>query len=330
MAVCQPSKLIIGVRIPVGAFMKVSVLVSDVDSQGQILLTASALCSQNYPKDSYEIIIQDLGRYTREELTLLKEFEKQYSQFKVISSRGKNRAEMMNEAVSQSSGELLAFIESHCIAHPDWIRNYVELFRDRKIQATVASLNTVHTDSLIGKAQDDLFWKVREKMRENYSSGFHFDFHNSAMRRSCFDQLGGVNEKLPYGGEFELGARLHQNNMRIVSSENAVWHYNLNSPWDYFRVISGQGVDKTRMLFMHDKEFMQKYFPCSTFSSRLYYLKKFRMFFQGIAMLLVYMSCIGMFAAKRLNSPKLSGFFFQNFAENSRRYGMLNALKESA
>jgi len=308
--------------------MKVSVLVSDVDSQGKVLLAAHALCNQNYPKDFYEVVIQDLGRYTKEELTLLKEFGKQHSQLKIISRRGKNRAEMMNDAVRQSTGELLLFIEGHCIAHPEWIRNYVELFKNNKIQATISPLKTVPSDSLLAKAQDDLFWQVRKKMRKNFIHGFHFDFHNSAMRRSCFDKLGGVNEKLPYCGEFELGARLHQNKMRVMRTENAVWHHNLNSPKNYFRVISGQGMDKTRMLFMHNEEFIQKYFP-ATFFSKLPYLKKFRIFFLGSVLLLVCMSCLGMLTAEKLHFPKLANFFFQHFAQNSHRYGRLKALKES-
>lgn len=308
--------------------MKVSVLISDVDSQGQVLPTVQALCNQNFPKNSYEIIIQDLGRYTKKELSSLREFRKQHPNFKVVSSRGKNRAETMNEAVRQSSGQLLMFIESHCIAHPDWIRNYAELFKNNKIHAAISPLKTIPTSSLIGKAQDNVFWQVRKKIRKNFIDGFHFDFHNSAMRRSCFEKLGGVNEKLPYCGEFELGARLHQGNMHVIGIENAVLHYNLNSPRNYFRVISGQGMDKTRILFMHDKEFTQKYFPCSTFFSRLPYLKKFRVFFLGAAMLLVCASCLGMLATKHLNVPQLSNFLFKQFAENSRRYGMLKALKE--
>lgn len=310
--------------------MKVSVLVSDVDSQGKMLLTVHALFNQNYPRDSYEIILQDLGRYTKEERTLLKEFGKQYSQFKVLSCKGKNRAQMMNDAVRKSRGELLLFIESHCIAHPDWVRTYVKTFKNKKIQAAIGNLRTIPTDSLIGKAQDDLFWQVRKKMRKNFVDGFHFDFHNSAMRRSCFEKLGGVNEKLPYCGEFELGARLHQNKMRVVTTENAVWHYNLNSPMNYFRVISGQGMDKTRMLMMHDKEFIQKYFHCSSFFSSLLYLKKFRIFFLGMTILLIYTSGLGLLTAERLNLPKTSRFFFQQFAENSRLYGMLKALKKSS
>ncbi len=293
-------------------------------------LTVHSLVNQNYPKDSYEIILQDLGRYTKEEQTLLKEFEKQYPHFKVISHKGKNRAQTMNEAARKSRGELLLFIESHCIAHPNWIRNYVKLFRNPKIQAAIGHLRTVPNYSLIGNSQDYLFWKIRKKMRKNFSSGFHFDLHNSAMRHSCFNKMGGVNEKLPYGGEFELGARLHQKNMPVVMTENLILHFNLNTPKNYFRVISGQGMDKTRILMMHDKEFVQKYFNSSSFFSKLPYLKRFRTVLLGITILLVYTSRLGLLTAERLNLPKASRFFFQQFAENSRRYGMIKAIKNSS
>lgn len=309
--------------------MKVSILVSDVDSQGKILLTVNSLLNQNYPKNSHEIILQDLGRYTKEEQKSLKEFEKQYPHFKLISHKGKNRSQITNEAARKSKGELLLFIESHCIAPPNWIQNYVKLFKNKKIQAAIGHLQTIPNDSLIGKSQDYLFWKVRKKIQTNFTSGFQFDVHNAAIRRSCFTRMGGINEKLPYGGEFELGARLHKNNMRVATAENPILHFNLNTLPNYFRVISGQGMDRTRILMMHDKEFTQKYFNSPSFFSKLPYLKKFRPFLLGAVILLICTARVGILTAELLNLPKASRFFFQQFAENSRRYGIIKALKNN-
>ena len=130
--------------------MKVSIIVSDMDSQGMISVNMLALCTQDFPKEEFEVILPDLGNFTKEDKTLLHEFVKQYSNFSIIETKGQTRSELFNVASKRAKGDLLLFIESHIFVKKEWVKEYVDLFNDAAIQMVQGEIQTVPSKSWVG------------------------------------------------------------------------------------------------------------------------------------------------------------------------------------
>jgi hypothetical protein len=308
--------------------MKASVIISDTLSQGMLLVDMLALCTQDFPRGQYEVILPDLGLLSTEEKALLAEFEKQYPNFRVIKYSGKGRSAMMNEAVRLSRGELLFFVESHCLVHRTWLREFVDVFKNKKVQAALGYIKTVPTSSWVGQAEELSRKKVMESFERLDVSDSYFDAHNVGITRKCFDAMGGLPENLPIMAEFALGAQLHKNGIKIVHfPQSKIWHFNDATFSYYSSVVASQGEDKTRMLKSHGKEFVQRYFPLSQkFMNHLTLFRLFRLPLLVMEKMLIYEGMAGFVCAKTLHMNKLAMRFFKLFAESSHRYGLLKGL----
>ncbi len=306
--------------------MKVSVIVSDVNEQGMRLPCIQMLCNQRF--DDYEVIFPDCGIWIPEDRTMIEDFQKQYSHLKVFAIKGKNRAELINEAVKRAKGELLLFIESHCIADRDWVKNYADLFKSKRIQAARGDVNTIPTDSWEGVAEEYMRMIVVRNIGNEVEKSF-FDFHNSAMTKEFFVRLGGLSPNLPILAEFELGARAHQKGIGIYQFEKCkVWHANSTKFSKYAEVIGEQGREKAWLLKMHGREFVAKYFPAPTLFRWLPWMWLVRIPLLLAARIMMSFSALGFNVGRIVNSHSVANFYFVMFARNSHRYGMLKGLGE--
>ncbi len=308
--------------------MKASIIVSDVDSQGTLLPCIHAICTQDYA-DKYEVILTDCGNFSKEDKALLTDIEKRYPHLRVLRCPGKNRAALVNEAVKQSYGKILCFIESHC--HPDriWLKRYAELFQKENIQAAAGGVQSVPSDSIVFMAQDNFFYAVRKRLKRYKVNDYYFDFHNSALTRKCFDAMGGFAEELPFGAEFEMGARLHQKGINIRKfPSNSSWHFNENKLINYSRIISGQGKDRTRIRIMHGEDFSSRYFPNPKFDMLIPVLKHARLPAMALLKGFVYLGMGAVVVCSALRFRKGAQVAFRFFAECSSRYGMVSTLNE--
>ena len=308
--------------------MKASIIVSDMDNQGMLLSNMQALCTQNFPHDQYEVILPDLGNFRAEDKAILMELEKQHPNFIVLREQG-SRTQLLNRAAKQAKGELFLFIESHIWVPDTWVKQYVELFSDPSIRIVQGKIRTVPTDSWVGESQDAFFTEVMRRFKLYGSSGSYFDFHNSAMRKTLFEELGGFRDDLPAFGEFELGARACQKENTIYRFDQSLgWHYNDNRLFNYSRIISTQGADRTRIYLIHGEEFMKKYFPARKFIRYYSLIKTFRLPLIILFKTLAITSIIGIKLTRPLKLQRIARRLFISMAQNSLRYGILTTVKE--
>jgi hypothetical protein len=308
--------------------MKASVIISDVNEQGMRLACIQMLCNQHLSRNEYEVLIFTDSAFTPEDETVLGVCRRQYSNLHVVSMPGKNRAELINQAARRAKGELLLFIESHCIADRNWVKRYVDLFRRRKLQAARGDVRTMPSDSWEGIAEEHMRMIVVRNIGNEVERSY-FDFHNSAMTKKCFFGLGGLSERLPILAEFELGARAHLKGIDICRfPECRVWHANNTRLSKYAQVIGEQGREKAWLLKTHGREFVEKYFPAPTLFSFLPWMWLLRIPLLLASRLAMFFAAFGFYVGKMVNSHGVANFYFVIFARNSHRYGMLKGLGE--
>jgi hypothetical protein len=306
--------------------VKASVIISDVESQGRLLVNMHALCTQDVPASQYEVILPDLGNFTREEEVILNDFESQYPHFRVLGMPGKNRSQLLNEAARQAKGEILFFIESHCLLHRTWLKDYLEVFKDRKTQIVLGDIRTVPTDSWGGQAEEVQRMRVMRHFDAIGTASSYWDFHNAAITKKLFFEMGGLSEDIPIMAEFELGARVHQRGVPIVR-RGVVWHFNDATLRNYSRVIAAQGADHSRMLSRNGRAFMERYFP-SPFLKLVPLMRFLRIPLLAYTLLMIRAGIVAFYITWGLGFRRAAQACFRSFAANSHRYGRLSTLNE--
>lgn len=305
--------------------MKASVIISDVNEQGMRLPVVQMLCNQDF--DDYEVFLASTSVFTPEHDAMLKDFEKQYPHFRMVHAPGGNRAEIINNAVRRSKGEILCFIESHCIAHRKWVKMYVDFFKSPNVNAAMGSVNTIPASTFMGGSQENKRLDVVANLKNIGTVRSFFDFHNSAMRRNVFLELGGLSSYIPIMAEFELGARFMEKGGTLAFlPKSVVWHANDSPFWKYGSMISQQGREKALIFKKHGREFIEKYFPAPSFLRLLPFLRVFRLPCIILVKLLIWFGMFGFHVGKVVRSQRVCDFYFAIFARNSFRFGLLSGL----
>lgn len=305
--------------------MKATVIPSDTLSQGSLVACAHILCTQDHP--DYEVVLPDLGLFNAEETHLLACFEKEYPRFRVLRRPGLNRAELIHAAATEARGELLLFIETHCLASRTWISDFVAYFDREKASAAVGEFRTVPPKSRVGHAEEAMRAKVFRRMEDLNLSGSYYDFHSSGIRKETYLRLGGLAPQLPVMCEFDLGARLHRERIPIGrASDILVWHINDSALPSYSDIIRQQGRDRSRMLRLRGADFMKTYFPQPGLLAALPLVRAFRWPLLGLVCAGLAASGAAFRIASALGLCSLSDVLFERFAANSLRRGLLQGL----
>lgn len=313
--------------------MKFSVVVSDSLSQNALAPCIHILCTQDWPADDYEVLLPDLGSFSREDAHFMAAFEKEYPQLRVL--RGptglERRAERMDAAAREARGEILLFIESHCLAFRGWLKAYAELFERESPEIVIGRFKTVPTTSAVGNAEENFRSTVMQGFERLNLLPHYFDFHNAAVRKSAYLRLGGLDPDLPIMAEFDFGARAVADGLPLRPfPENCVAHINDSALSGYAKVVGLQGRDRTRILLKRGEAFQRRFFPNARFLAALPVLRLLR---GPLVAVLALRKALAGGAFKVLIAAGLSSLAqraFETFARDSHRLGQLAGLKGPA
>jgi glycosyltransferase involved in cell wall biosynthesis len=105
-----------------GIAPKVSVIIPHYRDLSGLAICLAALERQSYPRDCFEVIIADNA--SPEGAAAVAEVIANRAQLVIVPEKGAGPAR--NGGVAASSGEVLAFIDSDCVAEPAWIEEGVK------------------------------------------------------------------------------------------------------------------------------------------------------------------------------------------------------------
>ncbi len=305
--------------------MKATIILSDANAQSFLFPSIRTLLNQDFR--DYEIILPDMGYFSRKDKSILKDFESRHPNFRVLRFPGKNSCALVNEAARQAKGELLLFAETHCLYDKNWVKSYVDLFKRKEIKVAMGRLKTIPTKSWFGAHEEMQRLKSFEKIKKLGMKSYYFDFHNAAARRDFFIAFGGLSEFLSMG-DLDFGARLHKSNVEIYDFKECEAQHSVNAEFSaYSRSVGKRGKDKALMLAKYGKGFIHTYFPSPNLIRLLPFLKAFRIPLFLVTRSLMYAGIAGCYIGMALRSRKLSDFSYRIFAVNSSRSGFLSGLK---
>jgi glycosyltransferase involved in cell wall biosynthesis len=180
--------------------------------------TMQALQRQTLPQ---EMIEQILVLDTHVAASDAEEIHRRWPEVKLVSSLRSGYFFAKNAGAAAANGELLAFIDSDCVAEPDWLEKIVARFTPEV--SAIGGRTRYAGDSPLARALSvpDFAYILAE--RDGSGSGFNVS--NVAFRRDVFLSHGFDSRLYRDGGCYLLYHQLIAEGARVLNEPRAIVHH---------------------------------------------------------------------------------------------------------
>ncbi|MCX6029151.1 MAG: sugar transferase [Chloroflexi bacterium] len=206
-------------RLPSARCLPVSVIVPAYNSAATLPLCLTALAAQDYPHDTYEVIVVDDGS-TDDTAALARA-----AGVKVITQPNSGPAAARNTGAAAATGDLLLFTDADCAPVPGWIRALVAPFADPRVAGAKGAYLTRQA-ALVPRFTQLEYADRYDHMASAETIDF-VDTYSAAYRRDVFLANGGFDTIFPTASveDQELSFRLAEKGYRLVFAPQAqVYH----------------------------------------------------------------------------------------------------------
>lgn len=202
----------------------VSVVVPVYNSARFLPKCLDALLAQTYPGDRYEVIVVDDGSTDASAVVAHGCLDNWEGATHVLQTPNGGPASARNHGVEASSGDIVAFIDSDCVAERDWLASLTELFVTNDVAGVGGPIINISPPGWVS----------------NYLQAAHFYRHrvrrgtvdylvtgNVAFRRSALLAVGGfAADKGVWGEDADLSFRLRQSGyILLLAQRGTVTHF---------------------------------------------------------------------------------------------------------
>lgn len=227
-----------------------------------------------------------------------------------------------NRGAQEATGDILAFIDADCIIQKDW---FTEI--EKQMQKH---------DVLMGQIKDINRNKIATLESEFYQATMYpalaeedlkrIDTRNFIVKRDLFLKYP-FDPQFKYGGDMELGARLHSYNIKIKYAKSIiVYHLNETSIYTIIKKRIKQNYDNFNLTKKFSREYILEYFPHLIRYSELPGAKFWR-YYYGV---LIILNWPFMLLYLYLFPKKLKYIYFKGLNVLAIRYGILkNAVQKT-
>ncbi len=184
-----------------------SVIVPVRNRPAEIEACLDSLRNLDYPAEKMEVIVVDDASQDHTPETVAR-----YPKVRLIRmSQHRQASFCRNRAAEIARGDILAFIDSDCLADPTWLKELVPAFRDPSLGAlggrvdAAGQANGLDRYEKVKSALKMGSWFKRSEQREQF---FYVPACNFLVRRVHFRDLGGFRESLHVGEDVDFCWRL--------------------------------------------------------------------------------------------------------------------------
>lgn len=184
----------------------VSVIVPCKDREAELDECLAALSALKYPRDRYEVIVVDDGS-TDGTVAVAGRYPCQL----VLNGTNRGQSYSRNVGARRASGEILAFLDSDCVAEPDWLRDLVPYFSWSRVAALGGYVAGYHERSRLDRYEQvasSLNMGERLLMAADDPGTFYVPTCNLLVRHAAYSAVGGIREDLHLGEDVDLCWRL--------------------------------------------------------------------------------------------------------------------------
>jgi mycofactocin glycosyltransferase len=184
----------------------VSIVIPVYRRPAEIKACLNSLQSLDYPADKLQIIVVDDASLDQTAAVV-----RQFDVRLIIEPRNRGQSAARNRGVAAAKGEIVAFLDSDCIAQPDWLQELVPYFQDPRV-----ALVGGYVDGYYRKKRMDRYEQVCSAlnmgddtvMGRGKNCVFYVPTCNMLVRKTFYLQAGGLDENLRVGEDVDLCWRL--------------------------------------------------------------------------------------------------------------------------
>lgn len=204
------------------SFPRVSVIVPTRDRASDLDECLAALSHLSYPPDKLEVIVVDDA--SRDPAAVRQVAEKQGARL-LVNSCNRGPACSRNRAARLAAGEILAFVDSDCVADPGWLKELVPYFLWERVGAVGGRTLGYHAHSVLDRYEQvssplDMGRHLRLEGRG--ASTFYVPTCNLLVRTSLYRALGGLREDLRVGEDVDFCWRLRASGAYLLYAPEGV------------------------------------------------------------------------------------------------------------
>ena len=226
--------------------MTVSVIVPAYNAQGTLGQTLKALIEQDY-SGSFEIIVVDDGSSDQTAQII-----RSYPKIRYVHQTNAGPAAARNHGAKEARGQILAFTDSDCIPHKDWLSNLMLGFVEKNVAVVMGSYGIANRSSLLARCVYKEIIFRHKKLLPDFPKVF--GSYNFCVKKDIFDQVGGFNTsyRQASGEDNDLSYKIISSGGLIYFERKAlVDHYHPTQVWKYLKEQYRHGFWRVGMYFNH-------------------------------------------------------------------------------
>ena len=211
----------------------VDVIICAKNEARRIGACIESLIAQDYPADLVRIYVADNGS-TDSTAEIVRQYPVQ-----LIEERKKGAAAARNSAFRGSTGTLVAFLDAHCIANPEWISSMVGELVDERVGGVQGCIENTASNPrvlefLVGRGMTDNDGVLEDTVYGSHNIYPWILSGNCMYRRSVISKAGGFDETLPACEDVDLAWKVVLAGYLLAGCERAtVVHWN-DDDWATF------------------------------------------------------------------------------------------------
>lgn len=245
-------------------YPSVSIIIPVRNRQEDLAVCLDSLANLQYPKEKTEIIVVD-DASSDDTLQVAARFPVKTIPLKTH----KQVSYCRNLAARQAQGEILAFIDSDCVADPLWLKELIPTFRDPEVGAVGGMVDSYFEDKGLDryeKVKSSLqvsTWFKRSSKKEQF---FYVPSCNLLIRRNLFLDLGGFREGLHVGEDVDLCWRLQNHGEALeYRPVGTVYHKHRSNLLPFCRRRFQYGTSEPTLQELHPDRIKQVLLPLPEF-----------------------------------------------------------------
>jgi mycofactocin system glycosyltransferase len=188
------------------ALPMVSVVIPVYNRPQEIQECLASLENLDYPADKVEVIVVDDASRDHT-LAVVRQFDVRL----IVQSYNQGQSAARNTGAAAARGEIVAFMDSDCIAHPGWLSDLVPYFQDPRVALVGGFVDAYFNEKRMDRyeqACSALNMGSQPVMGRGDNCVFYVPTCNMMVRKDIYKRVGGLDANLRVGEDVDLCWRL--------------------------------------------------------------------------------------------------------------------------
>jgi mycofactocin system glycosyltransferase len=192
----------------------VSIVIPVYNRSHDLYCCLESLKTLDYPQSKLQVIVVD-DASNDNSASVAGEFNAKV----IVQPYNQGQSAARNRGVKEASGEIVAFIDSDCIADPQWLKDLVPYFQDRRFVLVGGFVDSYYQNSMLDRyesVKSALNMGMQKVVGVGNNAVFYVPTCNVLIRKDIYLKNGGLDESMRVGEDVDFCWRLMKAGHRLI------------------------------------------------------------------------------------------------------------------